>query len=157
MDKFKRPVVWVPIAVAVFVLTLVAGAGGAYFALRPSSDSGRADEGFIAHGRISALMIGVDGYTSDAKQCSPATTRVGTVQEGTPVSVSLDGTVVATGELGPGQYKENGQWGGICSFEFSVSVGKIAHGEGRYSLDVLGHNFPTTYEKLRDGYDAVNL
>lgn len=150
MDKLKRPVVWIPIAVAVLVLVLGAGVLGTYLAMKPKAE----DKGFIARGTISAMAMGIDGFTPAARSCV-ITTRDGfTVKAGIPVTITLDGEAVGTGQLPIGQYDqlEPTGMGGSCDFPIAIPVSKTAEAGATYRVE-LSPDIGTTQdlEALKSG------
>lgn len=152
-DAVKRPAVWIPLAVVAFVLTLVAGGTGAYFALRGGAASDK-PSGFIAHGEVHANMLGIDGYTAAAQQCSPATTTSGTFRAGTPVVITIDDRVVGTGELKGGQYKKitSPIPGASCTFEITVPVSEAVDGFNRYLVKIGTVKMDASLDELRKGF-----
>lgn len=97
-------------------------------------------------------MIGLDGYTPQARQCI-AETRFGTLKEGTPVTITLDGNVVGTGELKGGQYKENGALGAVCGFEVTVPVSEAVEGFNRYVVNISSSKLDASLDELRKGFN----
>ena len=66
MIRLSRPPVCILLLVGL-LLAVVAGAAGAYLALKQSgSDS---EEGFLAHGQVSAAILGVDVDTPQSRRC----------------------------------------------------------------------------------------
>ena len=152
-ERLKHPSVWIPLAIAAFVLTLVAGATGAYFALRGSPPADK-PSGFIAHGILNANMMGANAYTTAAQQCSPATTTFGTYQVGTPVLITVDDRVVGTGELKGGQYEKlTGPIpGGSCTFEVAIPVSEVVEGLNRYLVKIGTVKMDASLDELRNGF-----
>jgi hypothetical protein len=129
MDKLKRPGVWIPMVV---ILALITGIAVTYLALKGTKE----DKGFIARGMVSALGIGVDGFTPAAQNCVITTVRGLTVKEGMPVTITLDDEVVGTGVLSMGQYKSSPPLSGSCTFPFIVPVSKAAEAGESYEVEV---------------------
>lgn len=153
MDKLKRPAVLVPLAILVFVLILLAGAGGAYFALKGSDTE---DEGFIARGTISATALGVDGFTPAARNCIITTRHDGLiVKEGMPITITLDGEAVGTGALPQGRYwasTEPPVLGASCSFPIAIKVSRTAPEGSEYRIDIAPKiGLSLTTEELKSG------
>lgn len=149
----KRPAVWIPLAIIAFIATLAAGGAGVYFALRGDAASNK-PSGFIAHGEVSAGMLGINGYTTAAQQCSPATTLSGTFRAGTPVVITVDDRVVGTGELKGGQYeKATGPMpGAFCKFEITVPVSEAVEGFNRYVVKIGTVKMDASLDELRKGF-----
>jgi len=75
MIGLRRPAVWILLLVGL-LLAVVAGAAGAYLALKQSgSDRSDREEGFLAHGQLSAAIYGVDVDTPQSRRCLPNPVR----------------------------------------------------------------------------------
>ena len=68
MIGLRRPAVWILLLVGL-LLAVVAGAAGAYLALKQSGSD--REEGFLAHGQLSAAIFGVDVDTPQSRRCLP--------------------------------------------------------------------------------------
>src|SRR4029077_682946 len=66
MIRLSRPAVWILLLVGL-LLAVVAGAAGAYLALKQSGSD--REEGFLAHGQVSAAILGVDVDTPQSRRC----------------------------------------------------------------------------------------
>ena len=95
MIRRRRPAVWIPLLVGL-LLAVVAGAGGAYLALKHSGSD--REEGFLAHGQVSAAILGVDVDTPQSRRCLAKSDQAATtIRQGIPVTISLNGTAVELG------------------------------------------------------------
>ena len=100
MIRLRRPAVWILLLVGL-LLGVVAGAAGAYLALKQSGSDG--EEGFLAHGQVSVAIFGVDVDTPQSRRCRAKSDQAATtIRQGIPVTISLNGTAVGGGDLSVG-------------------------------------------------------
>ena len=99
MIRLSPPTVW--ILLVGLLLAVEAGAAGAYLAVKHSgSDS---EDGFLAHGQVSAAILGVDVDTPQSRRCLAKSDQAATtIRQGIPVTISLNGTAVGVGHLSVG-------------------------------------------------------
>ena len=61
------------------------------------------EEGFLAHGQVSAAIFGVDVDTPQSRRCLAKSDQAATtIRQGIPVTISLNGTAVGVGHLSVG-------------------------------------------------------
>src|SRR4029078_12776044 len=100
MIRRRRPAVWIPLLVG-RLLAVVAGAAGACLAVKQSGSD--REEGFLAHGQVSAAILGVDVDTPQSRRCLAKSDQAATtIRQGIPVTISLNGTAVGIGHLSVG-------------------------------------------------------
>ena len=96
---------------------MVAGAAGAYLALKQSGSD--REDGFLAHGQVSAAIFGADVDTPQSRRCLAKSDQAATtIRQGIPVTISLNGTAVGVGQLSVG-HLSTVIWESGCADGFS--------------------------------------
>ena len=154
MIRLRRPTVWILLLVGL-LLAVVAGAAGAYLALRQSGSD--REEGFLAHGQVSAAILGVDVDTPQSRRCLAKSDQAATtIRQGIPVTISLNGTAVGIGHLSVGHLtREPVQQGhpdwlrASCVYTFTAPVTEKS--EGKFTVDIGTATVPFSMNDLRNG------
>jgi len=154
MIRLRRPTVWILLLVGL-LLAVVAGAAGAYLALRQSGSD--REEGFLAHGQVSAAILGVDVDTPQSRRCLAKSDQAATtIRQGIPVTISLNGTAVGIGHLSVGHLtREPVQQGhpdwirASCVYTFTAPVTEKS--EGKFTVDIGTAKVRFSMDDLRNG------
>lgn len=153
MIRLRRPAVWPLLLVG--LLLAVAGAAGAYLALKQSGSD--REEGFLAHGQVSAAIFGVDVDTPQSRRCLAKSDQAATtIRQGIPVTISLNGTAVGVGHLSVGHLARDPVHRGIpgslrasCLYTFTAPVTEKS--EGILTVDIGTAKVPFSMDDLRNG------
>ena len=154
MIRRRRPAVWILLLVGL-LLAVVAGAAGAYLALKQSGSDREA--GFLAHGQVSAAIFGVDVDTPQSRRCLAKSDQAATtVRQGIPVTISLNGTAVGVGHLSVGHLTREpvhqgnpGSLRASCLYAFTAPVTEKS--EGKFTVDIGTAKVPFSMDDLRNG------
>ena len=154
MIRLRRPAVWILLLVGL-LLAVVAGAAGAYLALKQSGSD--REEGFLAHGQVSAAILGVDVDTPQSRRCLAKSDQAATtIRQGIPVTISLNGTAVGIGHLSVGHltrepvHQGNPGWlRASCLYTFTAPVTEKS--EGKFTVDIGTAKVPFSMDDLRNG------
>jgi hypothetical protein len=154
MIRRRRPAVWILLLVGL-LLAVVAGAGGAYLALKHSGSD--REEGFLAHGQVSAAIFGVDVDTAQSRRCLAKSDQAATtIRQGIPVTISLNGTAVGVGHLSVGHLTREpvhqgnpGSLRASCLYTFTAPVTEKS--EGKFTVDIGTATVPFSMDDLRNG------
>jgi hypothetical protein len=93
--RLRRPAVWILLLVAL----LPAVVAGAYLTLKRSGSD--REEGFLAHGQVSAAIFGVDVDTPQSRRCLAKSDQAATtVRQGIPLTIELEYANVARAPAG---------------------------------------------------------
>jgi hypothetical protein len=142
-QKLKRSIVWIPLLIAALVLTLTLAAVGAYLVFKDdpaAHDSTKRDATtttrpagyeWIAHGTITALVIGTDAFT---KQCW-VNTRVG-ISATSVVTITFGRALVGTGPLSAGVWRTTAA-GDMCTYNLTIPMSDIIY-DASYILRIDG-------------------
>jgi hypothetical protein len=103
LRRLKRLEVWIPLLSVGLVLAAVGGAAGAYLGLKHSAS--HTLEGFLAYGQVSVAVVGIEVYSPQVRHCITRSDQAGTIRQGSPVIISLNGRAVGGGDLSVGQFK----------------------------------------------------
>jgi hypothetical protein len=152
--RLRRPAVWILLLVGL-LLAVVAGAVGAYLALKQSGSDG--DEGFLAHGQVSAAIFGVDVDTPQSRRCLARSDQAATtIRQGIPVTISLNDTAVGVGQLSVGHLTREpvhrGNTGSVrasCLYTFTAPVTEKS--QGTFTVDIGTAKVPFSMDGLRNG------
>ncbi len=154
MIRLRRPAVWIPLLVGL-LLAVVAGAAGANLALKQSGSD--REEGFLAHGQVSAAILGVDVDTPQSRRCLVKSDQAATtIRQGIPVTISLNGTAVGVGHLSVGHLTREpvhqgnpGSLRASCLYTFTAPVTEKS--EGKFTVDIGTAKVPFSMDDLRNG------
>ena len=154
MIRLSRPTVWILLLVGL-LLAVVAGAAGAYLAVKQSGSD--REEGFLAHGQVSAAILGVDVDTPQSRRCLAKSDQAATtIRQGTPVTISLNGTSVGGGHLSVGHLTREpvhqgnpGSLRASCLYTFTAPVTEKS--EGKFTVDIGTAKVPFSMDDLRNG------
>ena len=152
--RLRRPAVWI-LLLGGLLLAVVAGAAGAYLALKQSGSDG--DEGFLAHGQVSAAIFGVDVDTPQSRRCLAKSDQAGTtIRQGIPVTISLNDTAVGVGQLSVGHLTREpvhrgntGSFRASCLYTFTAPVTEKS--QGTFTVDIGTAKVPFSMDGLRMG------
>src|SRR6476469_8216770 len=154
MIRLRCPAVWILLLVGL-LLAVVAGAAGAYLAVKQSGSE--REEGFLAHGQVSAAILGVDVDTPQSRRCLAKSDQAATtIRQGIPVTISLNGTAVGVGHLSVGHLTREAVHQGIpgslrasCLYTFTAPVTEKS--EGKFTVDIGTAKVPFSMDDLRNG------
>ena len=154
MIPLSRPPVWMLLLVGL-LLAVEAGAAGASLALKQSGSD--TEEGFLAHGQVSAAIFGVDVDTPQSRRCLAKSDQAATtIRQGIPVTISLNGTAVGIGHLSVGHLtREPVQQGhpdwlrASCVYTFTAPVTEKS--EGKFTVDIGTAKVRFSMDDLRNG------
>jgi hypothetical protein len=157
LDRLKRLEVWIPLLSVGLVLAAVGGAAGAYLGLKHSAS--HTLEGFLAYGQVSVAVVGIEVYSPQVRRCITRSDQAGTIRQGSPVIISLNGRAVGGGDLSVGQFKRETPKHGdrdllraSCLYKFSAPV--TEPGEGEFIVEIGTAKIPFSMDELRNG---INL
>src|SRR6476620_10917481 len=151
MIRLRRPPVWMLLLVGL-LLAVVAGAD---LALKHSGSD--REDGFLAHGQVSAAILGVDVDTPQSRRCLAKSDQAATtIRQGIPVTISLNGTAVGIGQLSVGHLTREavhqGNPGALrasCLYTFTAPVTEKS--EGKFTVDIGTAKVPFSMDDLRNG------
>ena len=151
MIRLRRPAVWILLLVGL----LPAVIAGAYLALKQSGSD--REEGFLAHGQVSAAIFGVDVDTPQSRRCLAKSDQAATtIRQGIPVTISLNGTAVGVGQLSVGHLTREpvhqgnpGSLRASCLYTFTAPVTEKS--EGKFTVDIGTATVPFSMDDLRNG------
>ena len=154
MIRLRCPAVWILLLVGL-LLAVVAGAAGAYLAVKQSGSD--REEGFLAHGQVSAAIFGVDVDKPQSRRCLAKSDQAATtIRQGIPVTISLNGTAVGVGHLSVGHltrepvHQGNPGWlRASCLYTFTAPVTEKS--EGKFTVDIGTAKVPFSMDDLRNG------
>jgi hypothetical protein len=108
--RLRRPAVWILLLVGL----LLAVVAGAYLTLKHSGSD--REEGFLAHGQVSAAIFGVDVDTPQSRRCLAKSDQAATtVRQGIPLTIELEYANVARAPAGERMTTGSKHCSGGCS------------------------------------------
>jgi hypothetical protein len=151
MIRLRRPAVWILLLVGL----LLAVVAGSYLALKQSGSD--REEGFLAHGQVSAAIFGVDVDTPQSRRCLAKSDQAATtIRQGIPVTISLNGTAVGGGHLSVGHLTREplhqgnpGSLRASCLYTFTAPVTEKS--EGKFTVNIGTAKVPFSMDDLRNG------
>ncbi len=113
-------------------------------------------EGFLAHGQVLVVVAGIEADSPQVRRCITNSAQGGTIRQGSPVVVSLNGRAVGGGDLSVGQFERETLTRGdgepqysSCLYTFNAPV--VDPGEGEYVVEIGSAKAPFSMEDLRNG------